>query len=180
MMTFYRQNARWLLGGFLLACFSGFGQTFYISIWGAEIREEFHLTHGGFGIVYMIATLASAAVLPFVGRLVDVVSVSITSIIVIIMLALATVIMSQAESMVGLFSARFLNTKFPKDNNKSAFQEFIKKKNIKYIIAHKKLDISSCLDLKNIGDINFSAARRNFLIKKKTSKNYIFEVDNKC
>jgi MFS family permease len=108
MMTFYRQNARWLLGGFLLACFSGFGQTFYISIWGAEIREEFQLTHGGFGIVYMIATLASAAVLPFVGRLVDVVSVSITSIIVIIMLALATVIMSQAESMVGLFSAIFL------------------------------------------------------------------------
>ena len=108
MLTFYRQNARWLFGGFLLACFSGFGQTFYISIWGAEIRQTFQLSHGDFGLVYMIATLASAAVLPFVGRLVDVVSVSITSIIVIIMLAVASIAMSQAESIISLFAAIFL------------------------------------------------------------------------
>ena len=80
-MKFYFENARWLFGGFLLACFSGFGQTFYISIWGGEIREEFQLTHGDFGIVYMVATLASALALPFVGRLIDFVSVSVTSII---------------------------------------------------------------------------------------------------
>ena len=108
MLTFYLQNARWLFGGFLLACFSGFGQTFYISIWGSEIRETFQLSHGGFGFIYMIATLTSAAVLPFVGRLVDVVSVSTTSIIVIIMLAVASVTMSQAESMASLFAAIFL------------------------------------------------------------------------
>ena len=107
-MTFYRQNARWLLGGFLLTCFSGFGQTFYISIWGGEIREEFQLTHGEFGIVYMIATLASAFALTFVGRFVDVISVSLTSIIVIIMLALATFTISQVESLFGLFAAIFL------------------------------------------------------------------------
>ncbi len=107
-MKFYFENARWLFGGFLLACFSGFGQTFYISIWGGEIREEFQLTHGDFGIVYMVATLASALALPFVGRLIDFVSVSVTSIIVIILLALATITMSQAESLVSLFAAIFL------------------------------------------------------------------------
>ncbi|GAG41471.1 unnamed protein product, partial [marine sediment metagenome] len=68
MLTFYRQNARWLLGGFLLTCFSGFGQTFFISIWSSEIRAAFDLSHGDFGLVYMVATLGSAAVLPFVGR----------------------------------------------------------------------------------------------------------------
>ena len=58
-MTFYRDNARWLLGGFLLTFFSAFGQTFFISIWGSEIRDTYGLTHGGFGGIYMVATLAS-------------------------------------------------------------------------------------------------------------------------
>ena len=108
MLEFYRQNARWLCGGFLLACFSGFGQTFYISIWGSEIRSEFGLSHGDFGLVYMMATLASAAVLPFVGRLVDVASVAVTSVIVITMLSLAAVTMSFASTLPMLIAAIFL------------------------------------------------------------------------
>ena len=80
-----------------------------------------------------------------------------------------------------LFSSRFLNVKFLKDNNnEKVFLEFIKKNNIKYIIAYEKLDLLSCLDLKNVGVINLSVARRNFLVKKNTSKSYIFKVDNKC
>lgn len=108
MLTFYRQNARWLFGGFLLACFSGFGQTFFISIWGSEIREAFDLSHGDFGLVYMFSTLASAAVLPFVGRLVDVASVAVTSLIVIVLLAVAGVTMSVASSLPMLIAAIFL------------------------------------------------------------------------
>lgn len=108
MLDFYRHNARWLCGGFLLTCFSGFGQTFYISIWGSEIRGEFGLSHGDFGLVYMLATLASALVLPFVGRLVDVVSVSISSLIVISMLSLAAVTMSYASSLPMLIAAIFM------------------------------------------------------------------------
>jgi len=108
MLTFYRHNARWLFGGFLLAFFSGFGQTFFISIWGSEIRAAFDLSHGDFGLVYMFSTLASAAVLPFVGRLVDVASVAMTSLIVIVMLAFAGVTMSLASSLPMLIAAIFL------------------------------------------------------------------------
>ncbi len=108
MLTFYRQNARWLFGGFLLAGFSGFGQTFFISIWGSEIRAAFNLSHGDFGLVYMFATLASAAVLPIVGRLVDILSVAVTSVLVIVMLALAGVTMSFANSLAMLVVAIFL------------------------------------------------------------------------
>lgn len=108
MLDFYRQNARWLCGGFLLTCFSGFGQTFFISIWGSEIRGEFDLSHGDFGLVYMMATLASALVLPFVGRLVDVVSVAVSSLIVITMLSLAAVTMSYASSLPMLIAAIFM------------------------------------------------------------------------
>jgi MFS family permease len=108
MLTFYRQNARWLLGGFMLTCFSGFGQTYFISIWGSEIRAAFQLSHGDFGLIYMIATLGSALVLPFVGRLVDIASVATTSVIVIVMLVIATLTMSQANSLPVLFFAIFM------------------------------------------------------------------------
>ncbi len=89
MLSFYRENARWLAGGFLLAFFSAFGQTFFIGVWGAEIRQTFGLTDGEFGLVYMAATLASALSLPFVGRLVDVTGVALCSFIVTAMLAFA-------------------------------------------------------------------------------------------
>lgn len=108
MLLFYRTNARWLFGGFLLTFFSGFGQTFFISIWGSEIRSEFDLSHGDFGLLYMLATLASAAVLPVVGRMVDFTSVARTSLIVVSMLAVATVTISLAQSLFLLFFAIFL------------------------------------------------------------------------
>ncbi|MEM9733258.1 MAG: MFS transporter [Pseudomonadota bacterium] len=108
MPGFYRENIRWLTGGFLLALFSSFGQTFFISIWGAEIREAFSLTHGGFGFIYMVATLASAATLPFIGRMVDVFSIAQTSIIVIGLLAVAALLMGSANSVVLLGLALYM------------------------------------------------------------------------
>ncbi len=108
MLSFYRENARWLIGGFLLAMFSGFGQTFFISIWGSEIREAYSLTHGDFGLLYMVATLASAACLPFVGRLVDVTSVATCSVVVIILLAVAGLIMGFASTVPALLLAIFM------------------------------------------------------------------------
>ena len=107
-MSFLVQNARWLAGGFLLALFSSFGQTFFISLWGAEIRAEFALTHGGFGAVYMIATLASALTLPFVGRLIDAMSVARFALGVILMLALAAFLMGAARGIVMLVVAIYL------------------------------------------------------------------------
>lgn len=68
---FIAQNARWLGGGFLLTAFSAFGQTFFIAQSSAEIRSEFGLSDGGFGFLYFLATLASAATLPFLGRTLD-------------------------------------------------------------------------------------------------------------
>ena len=69
---FVRENARWLAGGFLLTYFSSFGQTFFISASVAEWQAAFALSHGGFGLLYLLATLGSALCLPWVGRLVGV------------------------------------------------------------------------------------------------------------
>jgi MFS family permease len=70
-LDFFRSNARWIGGGFLLMLFSSFGQTFFIGLFGNEIRETFGLSGGGFGGLYMLATLASAATLPWLGRTLD-------------------------------------------------------------------------------------------------------------
>ena len=69
---FIRQNARWLGGGFMLLLLSSFGQTFFIGLSGNALRATFHLSGGAFGGLYMLATLASAATLPWLGRTLDV------------------------------------------------------------------------------------------------------------
>ncbi|MFT5446950.1 MAG: MFS family permease [Gammaproteobacteria bacterium] len=68
---FIAQNARFLGFGFALAALSSVGQTFFISLFGAEIRNAFTLTHGEFGGIYSIATLASATCLAWVGQRTD-------------------------------------------------------------------------------------------------------------
>lgn len=102
-LTFLTQNARWLVGGFLLCFFSSFGQTFFISLSGGQIRAEYGLSNGEFGTLYMAATLLSAITLTQVGRLVDHFSVAKTALIVMPMLALACIFMSYSTSIILLF-----------------------------------------------------------------------------
>ncbi|MEZ5811443.1 MAG: MFS transporter [Rhizobiaceae bacterium] len=71
IVRFLLDNARWIVAGFLLTFFSAFGQTYFISLSAGAIRDEFGLSHGGFGMLYMVATLASALTLPWLGRIVD-------------------------------------------------------------------------------------------------------------
>jgi len=99
-LQFIANNARWLLGGFLLTFFSSFGQTFFISLSGGAIRQEYDLSNGDWGLLYMVATLASALTLPFFGRIVDVISVSRTILIITPALALACLIMGLSHSVV--------------------------------------------------------------------------------
>ena len=70
-LHFLRENARWLGGGFLLTLFSSFGQTFFIGLSGNDLRATFHLSAGGFGGLYLLANVASAITLPWLGRTLD-------------------------------------------------------------------------------------------------------------
>ncbi len=91
-------NARWLAAGFVLALGSCFGQTFFIGVFGASIREEFSLTDGDFGAAYMFGTLASAAVIFQLGRLADVMSARPLAVIVTLGLAFICIAMSQVST----------------------------------------------------------------------------------
>src|SRR5690606_11171857 len=99
-LSFLRSNARWIGGGFLLTFFSSYGQTFFISLSAGNIREEYGLSHGQFGTLYMAATLASAATLPRLGQIVDRYSTRTVTLITVPLLALACVSMALSHSFV--------------------------------------------------------------------------------
>lgn len=71
LLQFIRENARWLGAGVLLTCSSSFGQTYFIALSAAHVQEAFGLSHGGWGGIYTMGTLMSAAMLMQVGRLAD-------------------------------------------------------------------------------------------------------------
>lgn len=70
-LAFIAKNARLILFGFALAFASSFGQTFFIALFGADLRAEFDLGHAGFGGLYSAATFASGLTLIWAGGLVD-------------------------------------------------------------------------------------------------------------
>ena len=105
---FVADNRRWLLGGVLLTLFSSVGQTFFISLFGAEIRTEFALSHGEFGALYMLATLASAVTLTQLGRILDHLSLRQTLCLVLPCLALAATVMAWSSALWTLLLALFL------------------------------------------------------------------------
>ena len=91
---FIRDNLPFLGAGFLLSFLSSFGQTFFISIFGGEIREAYGLTNGDWGLIYMIGTGASAVVMVFAGGLADRFRVRTLGILVVWLLAAACLFMA--------------------------------------------------------------------------------------
>lgn len=62
---------RLLVFGFVMAFGSSFGQTYFISLFSAEFRAAFGLSHGGFGALYSAATLTSGLLLLWAGGMID-------------------------------------------------------------------------------------------------------------
>ncbi len=107
IIQFLVTNARLLAAGFLLALASSFGQTYFIAIFAEGWRSEFGLTHGEFGTIYMVATLASAACLIQLGRLADTVSARHLAIGIVLGLALICAGVSFVSSWFMLVPAIF-------------------------------------------------------------------------
>ena len=88
-IPFALRNARLLAFGFLMAFASTFGQTHFVGVFSPSIETEFGLSHTEWGAIYMAGTLASAALLPFSGRLIDRMSVRRYAIVVLLGMAAA-------------------------------------------------------------------------------------------
>ena len=93
-ISFIRANLPFLSVGALLALLSSFGQTYFISIFGGEIRSEFGLSNGDWGLIYMIGTACSAAIMVFAGGLADVFRVRTLGVAVVAALGVACLFMA--------------------------------------------------------------------------------------
>jgi MFS family permease len=71
LFRFAVANRQFIAFGFLAAFTSSFGQTYFIGIFGPAFQAEFGLSHTIWGSIYLIGTLASAALLPVSGKLID-------------------------------------------------------------------------------------------------------------
>ncbi|MFV2002189.1 MAG: MFS transporter [Paracoccaceae bacterium] len=108
---FLKNNARWLAAGALLTLVSSFGQTFFISIFAGQIREEFGLSNGAWGGIYSLATAASAIVMVWAGGLSDHLRVRQLGALIMAGTVLAALAMAFASSVWALvlvvFALRF-------------------------------------------------------------------------
>ena len=107
-----RQDWRIILFGFLLMFCSSPGQTYFIALFGGEIREAMSLSHGQFGALYSSATLCSAFVLLWTGSLVDRVRLHWVTVIVSLGLVVSSWLMAASTGLVALFVALFMLRQF--------------------------------------------------------------------
>ena len=97
-----------ILFGFIFTFFSSFGQSFFLGLFNAEIRESLSISHGQFGSIYASATLFSSIILVWIGKKIDDVNILKFASYVAVFLAISCLIFSQTSSIIFLFFAIFL------------------------------------------------------------------------
>ena len=108
MLSFLAENRRWLATGILLALGACLGHTWFIALFAGEIRAEFGLSDGQWGLIYTAATLSSAALLFGRGGWADTVPLSRLAPMVAIAFAGAAVLMALGQTIWTLGIAVFL------------------------------------------------------------------------
>ena len=97
--------------GLLAMALSGFGQTFFIAVLGADIRAAFDLSHSFYGGVYSAATLVSALLLLRTGHWVDRWSLTRVTVTALGLLALGCTLIGIAGH-VAVLAAGFVLVRF--------------------------------------------------------------------
>jgi len=104
-------NKKVIIFGFIFTFFSSFGQSFFLGLFNAPIRNELGISHGQFGNIYAIATIFSSLLLIWVGKKIDEYQIIYYSFFVIILLFLSSLFFSFINSIyffaVGIFLMRF-------------------------------------------------------------------------
>ncbi|WP_099825026.1 MFS transporter [Oceaniglobus indicus] len=110
-VRFIRDNAPFLAAGVLLSFTSSYGQTFFISLFAGEIRGEFGISNGEWGLIYTVGTTMSAVAMIWAGLLTDRFRVRHLSVAVCCLLALSCVAMASVQGAallaVVIFALRF-------------------------------------------------------------------------
>ena len=97
-----------IIFGFIFTFFSSFGQSFFLGIFNASIRDELSITHGQFGSIYASATLLSSFLLIWVGKKIDDINIFKFAFFVTLLLSFSSFFFSKISSVIILFIAIFL------------------------------------------------------------------------
>ena len=104
-------NKKVIIFGFIFTFFSSFGQSFFLGLFNAPIRNELSITHGQFGSIYASATIFSSLLLIWVGKKIDDYRILNYSLFVVILLFASSLFFSFINSIyflaVGIFLMRF-------------------------------------------------------------------------
>ena len=97
-----------IIFGFIFTFFSSFGQSFFLGLFNAPIRNELDITHGQFGNIYATATICSSIILIWIGKKIDDYRIFYYSFFVIILLFFSALFFSFINSIYFLAVAIFL------------------------------------------------------------------------
>lgn len=110
-LIFLRENCRFVSFGVFLTMASSFGQTFYVALYGADIRAEFALSNGDFGAVFSAASIVAAGALIWLGKFIDRVDIRLYTAVTLTALFAGMILLSRANSLVlfalAIFVVRF-------------------------------------------------------------------------
>ncbi len=124
-------NKKVIFFGFIFTFFSSFGQSFFLGLFNAPIRNELGITHGEFGSIYATATICSSLLLIWVGKKIDDYNLLIYSLFVIVLLSISSLFFSFVNSVyllaIGIFLMRFSGQGLMSHTSTTAISRFFEK-----------------------------------------------------
>ncbi len=124
-------NKKVILFGFIFTFFSSFGQSFFLGLFNAPIRNELGISHGQFGSIYATATICSSLLLIWVGKKIDEYKLLNYSLFVILLLSVSALIFSFINSIyilaIGIFLMRFSGQGLMSHTSTTAISRFFEK-----------------------------------------------------
>jgi MFS family permease len=107
-LRFFLANRKILLFSIFFTFFSGFGQTFLLSIYIPNFLEDFSISRTFYSTIYSGATILSGLTIIFAGKYIDRISLKTFSVFVILGLTVANLFASFAVNAITLFISVFL------------------------------------------------------------------------
>lgn len=98
LFRFMYQHGSHLAFGAILMAMSSFGQTYFVSLYGQDLRQAFGLSDGGLGGLYAAGTVLSAVTLTWAGRLIDYTTTRWFTLAVTLLLMTACLLVSGAQA----------------------------------------------------------------------------------
>jgi predicted MFS family arabinose efflux permease len=124
-------NKKIIIFGFIFTFFSSFGQSFFLGLFNAPIRNELGITHGQFGSIYAAATIFSSLLFIWAGKKIDDYRLLNYSFFVIILLFFSTLFFSFINSIyflaVGIFLMRFSGQGLMSHTSSTAISRYFEK-----------------------------------------------------